>query len=505
MYRIIAAAAVVLTITFTVYAQSSRTANTASRASYSAEQARRGKVLYGQHCSKCHLDTLQGKCSGENVSVGSPYVCATRGDAAPLVGDAFMSRWYSVGDLYARVRWSMPGDNVGGLTAADSLAITGYLLQSNGVPAGKELRDDESAMKNQLLKEKSATTHTSVKEPLNDLGISHAYYTEEQAARGKNYYYAACGTCHTAEKSGPNGLNMTHETGLGWHWGNQWRYGRQGDEAALAANSRIAGKPQMWDTVADLYNKISYTQPAYAIHALSSEEYTAITAYLLKQYGFPAGNEELADNLNLMRNMTMEKGFERLFNGKDLTGWGFVLGANCPPKNEGGCGQTTPGTTFTVRDGLIHDSGTPHGYMYPLKKYGPNFTFRAEYRYLHWPGIQEDQDFYGNSGYLLFINKHDVWPRTMEIQGRTNMEMNINAMDGHAEFTFDDELRKKIRRPTGEWNSVEIVSKGNEIWNYLNGTLLSHVSKHDFPASGWIGIQAESGTMLYRNIRIKPE
>ena len=143
--------------------------------------------------------------------------------------------------------------------------------------------------------------------------------------------------------------------------------------------------------------------------------------------------------------------------------------------------------------------------MYPMKKFGPNFTLRAEYRYMPYPGMEDDPDFYGNSGYLLFIEKHDVWPRTLEIQGRSNMEMNINAMDGHATFTFDDELRKKVRNPAGQWNAVEIVSKGNEVWNYLNGTLLSHVSQHDFPPSGYIGVQAESGPMQYRNIRIKPE
>jgi mono/diheme cytochrome c family protein len=505
MYRFIAVAAGVLTIGVGAYAQSTRSAQPASHASYSAEQAQRGKAGYTQNCSKCHLDNLKGICPGEDVSTNSRYVCATRGSAPPLIGDAFMQRWYSVGDLYARVRWSMPADNVGGLSANDNLAIIAYLLQANGLPPGGALKDDVKALKAMVLKDKPAPV-AKIQESVNDLGISNGYYTDQQAARGRNYYYAACGMCHTAERDGPNGLDMPHESGLGWHWGNQWRYGVQGTENWLTANSRIAGKPQMWDTVADLYNKVSQTQPAYAINSLSDEEYTAIVAYLLKQAGFPPGNEPLGVNLNLMKNMTMNKGYERLFDGKDLTGWGFVVGANCPPKTDpGGCAQTKPGNTFVVRNGLIEDSGWPHGYMYPLKKYGPNFTFRAEYRYLQPPGVTEDQDFYGNSGYLLFIVKHDVWPRTLEIQGRTNMEMNINAMDGHADFTFDDELRKRVRRPAGEWNAVEIVSKGNEVWNYLNGTLLSHVSKHDFPESGWIGIQSESGPMQYRNMRIKPQ
>jgi mono/diheme cytochrome c family protein len=506
MYRFVVVAAVVLTVmALGVYAQSTRTANPAGRASYSAEQAQRGKALYSTNCSTCHLENLKGNCPGEAVAPNSRYVCTGRGNAPPLVGDAFMQRWYSVGDLYARVRWSMPAGNVGGLSANDNLAIIAYLLQANGVAAGSELKDDVRTLKTLALRDKPAPA-AKVREPLNELGISQAYYTEEQATRGKNYYYGACGMCHTADASGPNGLNMPHDSGLGWHWGNQWRYAVQGTDAWLTANSRIAGKPQMWDTVADLYNKVATTQPAYAVNALSDEEYTSIVAYLLKQAGFPSGNEPLTYNLNLMRNMTMEKGYERLFNGKDLTGWGFVVGANCPPKSDpDGCAQTKPGSTFIVRNGLIDDSGTPHGYMYPLKKYGPNFTFRAEYRYVPAPGATEDQDFYGNSGYLLFITKHDVWPRTLEIQGRTNQEMNINAMDGHAEFTWDDDLRKRIRRGAGEWNSVEIVSKGNEVSNYLNGTLLSHVTKHDFPESGWIGIQSESGAIQYRNMRIKPE
>ena len=502
---VVALTAAALAISFTAYTQSRRPANSTNRATYSAEQARRGRTLYSQNCSKCHLDNLQGNCPGESVRLSSPYVCAPRGSAPPLLGDAFLQRWYSAGDLYARIRWSMPADNVGGLSADENLAILAYVLQSNGLAAGRELRADATEMKGMVLRPKTESVAAGTKEPLNDLGISEAYYTEEQASRGKNYYYAACGMCHTAEPNGPNGLNMPHDSGLGWHWGNQWRYAVQAGKQWLEANSRISGKPQMWDTVADLYNKIRTTQPVYAIDGLSSEEYLGIVAYLLKQNGFPAGKAELTDNINLMRNMTLEKGFQRLFNGKDLAGWGFVLGANCPPKTEGGCAQTTPGSTFTVNDGILHDSGTPHGYMYPLKKFGPNFTLRAEYRYVPYPGMQEDQDFYGNSGYLLFIDKHDVWPRTLEIQGRTNMEMNINAMDGHATFTFEDELRKKVRNPAGQWNAVEIVSKGNEVWNYLNGTLLSHVSQHDFPSTGYIGFQAESGPIEYRNIRIKPE
>jgi hypothetical protein len=255
--------------------------------------------------------------------------------------------------------------------------------------------------------------------------------------------------------------------------------------------------------VNDLWNKSATAQPAYDPGGQSTEEYLDIMAYLLKRSGFPSGKNPLKFDRNLMREMTLNKGFESLFNGKDLTGWGFVVGGNCTPRPEG-CAQTTPGDTYKVEDGLIHDYGRPHGYMYPLKKFW-NFTLRLEYRYDAYKGMETDDDLFSNTGYLLFITKHDVWPSTLEIQGKTDFEMAINPMDGKATSTFDDAARARARKPAGQWNSVEIVSKDGEVWNYLNGTLISHVTSHSWKEPGYIGFQAESGDVHFRNIRIKAE
>jgi outer membrane lipoprotein-sorting protein len=83
--------------------------------------------------------------------------------------------------------------------------------------------------------------------------------------------------------------------------------------------------------------------------------------------------------------------------------------------------------------------------------------------------------------------------------------MSIVQLDGRATFTYDDQLRERVRKPTGEWNAVQIVSKGNEVWTYLNGAQIAHVSAHDWPPSGYIGFEAESGEVYWRNIRIKPD
>ena len=504
MNRAIAAAVLVFTAGLAGYTQLTRSTSSSSGGYYSLNQAKRGKDLYGKNCSSCHLDTLKANCSGENLNEPT-YVCSKVGSAPPIIGATFMQRFYTVGDLYSRVRWTQPADNVAGLSTAENLDITAYLLQANGLSAGGELKEDVSAMKKMVLNPKSSTdtSDTSVKEPLNDLGISEGYYTKAQAKRGEAYFYGSCAVCHTADPNSPNG-NVDGSLRMGMLAGKNHSRSLFVGDRWLTGASGIAARPQKWDTVADLYSKITSTQPANDMGGLSMQEYLDIIAYIVQQNGFPAGKQALKDNLNLMRNMTLDKGYERLFNGTDLTGWGFVIGNNCAPRPEG-CAQTVPGSTFQVKDGMLYTSGRPHGYAYPLKQFGPNFTFRLEYRYAPYAGMQSDMDYYGNTGYLLFVTKHEVWPRTMEIQNKAGFEMSIVQLDGHATYTYDDQLRERVRKPTGEWNAVQIVSKGNEVWTYLNGVQIAHVSAHDWPESGYIGFESESGMVYWRNIRIKPE
>lgn len=504
MYRYLILAGLVVSVTFIGYPQSSRTGLSGSHPSYFKVQAEQGKLLYAKNCSKCHLENLKGNCPGENLSESS-YVCSKRGSAPPLIGAVFMQRFYTVGDLYSRVRWTMPGDNVASLSDSDSREIVAYLLQANGITSITDLKDDVAAMKRMVVNQKAPPTSHDSKliEPLNDLGISQGYYTAAQAERGKAYFYASCGVCHTADPNTPNG-NVDASLGMGMLAGAWHLRGVFAGDKWLQGSSGITSRPQKWDTVADLYSKITSTQPANDMGGLSMQEYLDIIAYIVQQNGFPSGRDELKDDLNLMRNMTLDKGYESLFNGRDLIGWGFVIGNNCSPRPDG-CGQTTSGSTFKVVDGMLYTSGRPHGLAYPMKKYGPNFTFRVERRYAPYKGMQSDHDYYGNTGYLLFITEPMVWPRTMEIQEKSGFEMSIVQLDGHATFTYDDQLRERVRKPVGEWNSVQIVSKGNEVWTYLNGAQISHVSAHDWSPSGYIGFESESGEVYWRNIRIKPE
>lgn len=89
---------------------------------FTQEQADRGRPLYNQHCASCHADTLMG---GEM----SP----------PLVGGEFLSNWngLTLGDLFERIRTSMPQNKPGTLSREVNADITAYILSVNKFPVGK--------------------------------------------------------------------------------------------------------------------------------------------------------------------------------------------------------------------------------------------------------------------------------------------------------------------------------------------------------------------------------
>ena len=166
---IVGTALFVLTVVFGVWAQTAVKGNNASRGLYTEEQASRGKNQYGKNCSGCHMENLRGA-----------------GTVPALSGDDFIHHYYSVGDLYSKVSMSMPADNVHGLTSETYANIVAYLLQSNGLPAGKDvIPRDVNMMKKMALRENKPARSLGITEISGTDRLSH-YYTEEQAQRELN-------------------------------------------------------------------------------------------------------------------------------------------------------------------------------------------------------------------------------------------------------------------------------------------------------------------------------
>jgi quinohemoprotein ethanol dehydrogenase len=104
---------------------------------YTEDQADRGKALYRKSCTVCHTESLGG------------------GDQVPtLVGESFLGHWLgrSVGDLFDRLRTTMPQSNPGNLSEQEYIDIVAYLLKANDFPAGKEeLKNSPQSLKSTLI------------------------------------------------------------------------------------------------------------------------------------------------------------------------------------------------------------------------------------------------------------------------------------------------------------------------------------------------------------------
>jgi mono/diheme cytochrome c family protein len=113
--------------------QEAATARSIWEGVYTEEQAKRGEEIYRKECASCHGDTLAGG-----------------GGAAPLTGGTFLSNWngLTVGDLFDRIRKTMPQGSLGKLTKQQDADVLSYLFSFNKFPAGKtELRKQVEFLK----------------------------------------------------------------------------------------------------------------------------------------------------------------------------------------------------------------------------------------------------------------------------------------------------------------------------------------------------------------------
>lgn len=88
---------------------------------FTAEQAERGAEAYKTSCSECHGGDLMGD-----------------GFAPALSGADFQGNWndLSVGDLFERIRISMPPSGPSGVTPAQKADIVAHIFNFNKYPTG---------------------------------------------------------------------------------------------------------------------------------------------------------------------------------------------------------------------------------------------------------------------------------------------------------------------------------------------------------------------------------
>ena len=182
-----------------------------------------------------------------------------------------------------------------------------------------------------------------------------------------------------------------------------------------------------------------------------------------------------------------------LFNGKDFTGWKFVMRSNAEPAN-----------TWSITNGVIHCTGQPYGYARTQKNYA-SYKLTVEWRFVR---VAPKAD---NSGIFVNITAPDkVWPACVEAQGQHHrqgdLHMNGGATaKGHttADTKNADVQSASNEKPVGDWNTYVIECSGDSVKLWTNDKFMNEVTGCSV-TSGGIGLQSEGGEIEVRKVFLEP-
>lgn len=186
---------------------------------------------------------------------------------------------------------------------------------------------------------------------------------------------------------------------------------------------------------------------------------------------------------------------QKLFNGKDLSNWNFVVDKNSVPAEK----------VFSVEDGLIQIAGQPFGYMYTKEKYS-NYKLHVEWR---WPDGKGT-----NSGIFLLIEEpKNPFPNGIECQLHAGDAGDFVLLGGsdlveyfgkgpRPQFPVVKKNAESSEKPAGEWNEANIFVKDGVITVYVNGVYQNTGTNR--VKEGFIGLQSEGGPVQFRNVTVQP-
>lgn len=158
-----------------------------------------------------------------------------------------------------------------------------------------------------------------------------------------------------------------------------------------------------------------------------------------------------------------EAGTIELYNGKDLTGWGYKSGAKFDGKTE------SDDKRYTAKDDtIVVNPGKGIAQLWTTAKFPKDFELHLEFR----AAVNAD------SG--LFLRGPQLQVRDYLVAGPYKM------------------LKKY--KPQ-EWNEITVIVKNNVAHCTCNGEVLEDALK--LPETGGIGLEADRGQMEYRHLVLK--
>ncbi|MEO8763512.1 MAG: DUF1080 domain-containing protein [Ginsengibacter sp.] len=196
-----------------------------------------------------------------------------------------------------------------------------------------------------------------------------------------------------------------------------------------------------------------------------------------------------------LKAQTTEKGFKILFDGTNLDQW---VGNK---------------VDYVIENGVLalHPENNGGGNIFTKKEYG-NFDFRFEFKLTpganNGVGIRAPLE--GDAAYV-----------GMEIQildDDADMYKDLHDYQFHGSVYGVIAAKRGFLKPTGEWNSEQIIAKGNQVKVILNGTTIldadiAKAAENETPdhekhpglknKEGHIGFLWHKSPLQFRNIRVR--
>jgi len=188
-----------------------------------------------------------------------------------------------------------------------------------------------------------------------------------------------------------------------------------------------------------------------------------------------------------------------LFSGHDFAGWEYI--------NTSAAAIEVATVCTLGPDGVIAAAGKPSGYITTTRSYA-NFRLHAEWR---WPGRP------GNGGVLVHISsgpKDRVWPLCYQVQLKHQAVGDLLPMAGAAFAealtsapgatpAIKAHIAADSEKPAGEWNSCDIICRGDSVEVVINGIPQNGVTGCSL-REGAVGFQFEGAPFELRQVTVTP-
>jgi lysophospholipase L1-like esterase len=191
-------------------------------------------------------------------------------------------------------------------------------------------------------------------------------------------------------------------------------------------------------------------------------------------------------------NFALEQGFVSLFNGHDLTGWGFKKSTEGEIQSAQKAKENPNGPAWSINKSDVSFDGVAASQegRYVAKHGRLIVTTPAEGRRIQtlWTTKEFSKDFVLKLEFRATPNADSgVFLRKPQLQCR--------------DYLLAGPYKQLKQYKPQEWNEIVVTVKGDEAHATCNGELLEAAMK--LPETGPIGLEGDRGQMEYRRIRIR--